>query len=79
MKIDIRIKTEYIECGDLVYSKSLNEAGFIGYINDNYYVLNKNTFEDFTDGYKSLQELISKFALELIAKNKDLNVSMKKY
>ena len=77
MKIDIRIKKESIECGDLVHSRSLNEAGFIGYINNNYYFLDKNTFENLSNPYTSLEELISKVELELVAKNKELRVGIK--
>lgn len=79
MNIDIKIKKEYIDCGDLVYSKLLNENGFVGYINNNFYFLDKNNFENLSNAYKSLEELISKVELELVAKNKELNVGIKKY
>ena len=79
MNIDIKIKKEYIDCGDLVYSRLLNENGFVGYINNNYYFLDKNNFENLSNAYKSLDELISKVELELVAKNKELNVGIKRY
>lgn len=79
MKIDIKIKKETIKCGDLVHSKSLNEAGFIGYINNNYYFIDKNNFENFSGPHICLEELVSALELELVAKNKDIRISMNTY
>lgn len=79
MKIDIKIKKDPIKCGDLVHSNSLNQDGFIGYINNNYYFLDKNNFENFSSPHECLDELISNLELELIAKNKEIRVSMNTY
>lgn len=79
MKIEISKKKQYIDCGDLVYSDLLSEYGFIGYIEEEFYFIDKNKFQNYSEGYQSLDELISRCKLELIAKNKELNVSMKNY
>ena len=74
MKIDIKKKKEYIDCGDLVHCKLLNEFGFVCRINTKYCFLDKNNFDSCSDLYKSLDELIANLKLELVAKNKDLRV-----
>lgn len=38
MKIDIKKKKEYIECGDLVYSDLVGEYGFVCIIEDRYFL-----------------------------------------
>lgn len=77
MKIDISKKKEYIECGDLVYSKMLEKYGFIAHIENSYCFIEKTHFDNWSDSYEELSELIHKVDLELIAKNKDLRISLK--
>ena len=45
-------------------------------IENNYFFINRD-FECWSDPYKELDELIHKVNLELIAKNKDLRISLK--
>lgn len=76
MQIGINKKRENIDSGDLVYSKLLDSYGFIGCINKNYYFIDKNNFDNWSDPYEELNELIENVKLELIAKNKDLIIHM---
>lgn len=76
MKLDIKKKKEYIGRGDLGYSKLLNEHGFIGRINNKYYFIDNNYFENLSDPYEDLEELVDKVKIELVAKNKNLRMSL---
>lgn len=76
MKLDIEKKKEYIQCGDFVYSTTAKEYGFVCLIDDKYYFVNKDDFERWSDPYEKLSELIHKVNLTLIAKNKDLKISL---
>lgn len=72
MKICINHKKENINCGDLVYSKSADKYGFVVCINDRYYFIEKNNFENWSDSYEDINKLIINTELELVAKNKEL-------
>lgn len=76
MKLDIKRKKEYITCGDLAYSELLNEHGFIGRINKNYYFIDNNYFENLSEPFEDLDELVDKLKIELVAKNKNLRMSL---
>ena len=76
MKIDISKKKEYIACGDLGYSELLNEHGFIGRINKKYYFIDNNYFENLSEPFQDLDELVDKLKIELVAKNKNLRMSL---
>lgn len=76
MKLDIKKKKECIACGDLGYSELLNEHGFIGRINKNYYFIDNNYFENLSDPFEDLDELVDKLKIELVAKNKNLRMSL---
>ena len=77
MKNDIRKNKQYISSGDFVYSKYVDEYGFVCFIGGNYYFINKDDFENWSDPYDELSELSHKLNLELIAKNIDLRISLK--
>lgn len=67
---------KYITCGDLGYSELLNEHGFIGRINKNYYFIDNNYFENLSEPFVDLEELVDKLKIELVAKNKNLRMSL---
>ncbi|SCI08239.1 hypothetical protein [Romboutsia sp. 1001713B170207_170306_H8] len=75
MKIVVKKEMESIKCGDLVYSSLLREYGFVCHIENKYYFINRE-FENWSDPYEELKELIHKTNLELVAKNKKLKVSL---
>ncbi len=77
MKNYIRKNKQYISSGDFVYSKCVDKYGFVCFIGGNYYFINKDDFENWSDQYNKLSELVHKLNLELIAKNKDLKISLK--
>lgn len=72
MKICINHKKENITCGDLVYSKSADKYGFVACINESYYFIERNSFENWSVSYEDINELIENTKLELVAKNKEL-------
>lgn len=77
MIIDIKHKNEKIEAGDLVYSEVLGEYGFICSTEDIYYFADKK-FKQCSDLYEELSNLIKYIGLKLIAKNRDLLVTLQR-
>jgi hypothetical protein len=72
MRIAIKRNKREIECGDLVYCKKLDEYGFVGHIDENYYFIGKNDFSSLSDGHTCIEILVSNLDLELVARNKEM-------
>lgn len=77
MEIDIENKKHYIEVSDLVYSEIYEYYGFVCLIDNKYYFVDNNSFENYSSSYDNLNNLICNLKLELIAKNEDLKISLK--
>lgn len=77
MLIDIKARVENIEVGDLVkVSGDDTHTYFVASNKQNFFLLDTKVFMTSTALYEDIQELVDKCNLKLIAKNRDLKLSL---